>query len=282
MYSENKNTMKKYLKPILAVLIFIALQGIAGLTTYVGSLMDIRTSQMLPFVLILSGIITVVILYFMNMIRPRIFNIFHHRWRYTPLAIIAALFGIFALNLISEQLDLPDLMKADIKEMIRNRWGIFAVAFFAPLVEELVFRESIIGTMLRNGAHRWQAILFSAILFGVVHFNPSQMFFAFAMGIILGVIFTKTGNIGIPLLIHVINNTVAIMQIKLLGEKVDEYEMTDVLGGTIMAWGCIIFCLFLCTMLLVIFWKRYHHHHHRHHKKDDSKPARMELRHELR
>ena len=58
--------------------------------------------------------------------------------------------------------------------MANNLWGILGIALVGPVVEELVFREGIQGTMERGGVKPWIAILVSALCFGLIHFNPGR------------------------------------------------------------------------------------------------------------
>ena len=165
------------------------------------------------------------------------------------------------MNLLGEQLELPDMMKEEFNEMAQSLWGIIAIVLVGPIVEELVFREAIIASLLRHRIHRKHAILISALAFGIIHINPAQMVFAFAMGIILGAIYAKTGNIVITSLIHIVNNSLAIIEMKLLGERIDEIDYSSILGGTIVTWGYIFVSIILCIIFLSQFWQKYHRQH---------------------
>lgn len=253
--------MKTIGKPLLAIIIFLVMQFIGGLFAVAAtSFFGISSSNSLALGLILSELITVSILFALKMIRSKTFNPARVKWKLTPMAFAAALLGIFATNLLSEQLNLPDLMKAQMGDMAKSAFGILAIAIIGPIVEELVFREAIIHNMLKNGAHRWQAILFSALAFGLIHFNPSQVPFAIIMGVILAVIYVKTNNIVLTSIIHIFNNSIAVIELNVLGEHSDEFSYSDILGGTAITWFYIIACAALSYGFLVSFWKKYHRH----------------------
>lgn len=74
----------------------------------------------------------------------------------------------------------------------------------APLVEELVFRKLIIDRLRRFGGAL--AIVFSAAMFGLFHGNLSQLFYAFALGLLLGYVYLRTGRLIWSILLHAFIN----------------------------------------------------------------------------
>ncbi len=63
----------------------------------------------------------------------------------------------------------------------------------APLGEELIFRKLLIDRTRRYGDAT--AILVSALFFALFHGNLFQFFYAFAVGILLGYVYTRTGRL---------------------------------------------------------------------------------------
>ncbi len=78
------------------------------------------------------------------------------------------------------------------------------VAVLAPIFEELVFRKILIDRIRRYG--EFMAIFFSAFAFGMFHSNLYQIFYAFAIGIILGYVYVRTGNVILTIIMHMIVN----------------------------------------------------------------------------
>ena len=72
--------------------------------------------------------------------------------------------------------------------------SLLQVCIIAPIVEEILMRGFILGG-LRNSYGITIALLISAALFAVLHFNMVQTLSAFICGIILGILFIKTGSI---------------------------------------------------------------------------------------
>lgn len=81
-------------------------------------------------------------------------------------------------------------------------------AIFPAILEEMLFRGLILKHLLPYG--KWGAILISAILFGVTHMNPRQILFAFVIGVLLGICYEYTGSLVLPMLIHLINNSISV------------------------------------------------------------------------
>lgn len=86
-------------------------------------------------------------------------------------------------------------------------FGLFMFGVGGPVVEELLFRTAVLGLMLRSGVKPWVAIVLSAFLFGICHFNVIQFIHASLFGLMLGYIYYKTNNILVVMIIHVFNNT---------------------------------------------------------------------------
>ena len=80
---------------------------------------------------------------------------------------------------------------------------VFAV-LLAPLMEEFIFRKLLIDRLGRFG--ELTAILFSAVTFGLFHMNFFQFFYAFGLGLIFAYVYTRTGMLRYPVIMHTIIN----------------------------------------------------------------------------
>ena len=79
------------------------------------------------------------------------------------------------------------------------------VGVIGPVVEELVYRGFVMRRLEKYGSSF--AILFSSVLFGVMHGNLAQIFFAIAAGLILGWLAMEY-SIRWSILLHILNNLV--------------------------------------------------------------------------
>ena len=127
--------------------------------------------------------------------------------------------GMLFINLCSEFIGLPDMMQDTFRAMSRNVFGIISITIMAPLVEELLFRGAIQGHLLRKGMKPVYAILIASAVFGIVHMNPIQIPFAFAIGMIFGWLYYRTGSVVPGMIGHFINNSIATIQMALLSKE---------------------------------------------------------------
>lgn len=167
------------------------------------------------------------------------------------MALVAAFSGAFAGDLLVEITNMPNFIEDTMMEQLSySFWGILTVAIVGPIAEELVFREGVCGYLARNGAKPWKAIWVSAVLFGIIHMNPAQVVVAMIIGFILGVIYIKTGNVVLTSIIHILNNSIALIQMNVMGEKAKDFSMVEWVGGNTIAIICIVVGLALCGYLL--------------------------------
>ena len=139
--------------------------------------------------------------------------------------------GMLFINLCSEFIGLPDLMQDTFRAMSRNVFGIISITIMAPLVEELLFRGAIQGYMLRKGMKPLNAILIASAIFGIVHMNPIQIPFAFAIGLIFGWLYYRTGSVVPGIIGHFINNSIACLQMATLTEEEFNTKTIEWLGA---------------------------------------------------
>lgn len=131
---------------------------------------------------------------------------------------------MFGMMLISEYLTslLPttgpiigDLYKSFVSQMdsisLDSVALIIMVAVFAPLLEEILFRGIILKGMLNKGMNPKKAIFFSALIFGAIHGYPWQFLGAFFLGLVMGLVYWKTNNLLLTILMHAFNNFIAAM-----------------------------------------------------------------------
>jgi membrane protease YdiL (CAAX protease family) len=90
-----------------------------------------------------------------------------------------------------------------------NEKLIFAiVCLFAGVCEELVFRGFALTFMQQFETGIWLAVPVSAAAFGLMHLYQgiSGFFTSFFMGILLAVVFAISGNLLLPVIIHILTD----------------------------------------------------------------------------
>lgn len=103
--------------------------------------------------------------------------------------------------------NVPDMDKANTSlDMILS----FVVTAIVPaFAEEFAFRGIVMGSLRKHGDAF--AIIGSAVLFGAMHGNTTQIIFAFTLGLIFGYIDCKANSIVPSIIIHFANNFYAIL-----------------------------------------------------------------------
>ena len=84
------------------------------------------------------------------------------------------------------------------------------ISVFPAIVEELFFRGVLFRYLRRHGFY--YAAIVSAVLFGLMHMNFSQILFTIPLGLVLCYVYEKTGHIWPCMLLHFLHNgTVALL-----------------------------------------------------------------------
>ena len=107
-------------------------------------------------------------------------------------------------------------------ELIRHGYSTFltlkkvnyiSTIVVIPIFEEIIYRGLILTSFLSIYSVN-RSILFSAILFSLLHFisafNPYILFSTFCGGLLLGWLFTRTNNLLVPIITHICYNAIVI------------------------------------------------------------------------
>ncbi|EPD51013.1 hypothetical protein HMPREF1210_02204 [Paenisporosarcina sp. HGH0030] len=85
--------------------------------------------------------------------------------------------------------------------------SLVSIAIIGPIAEEFIFRGVLLHRMMKKTS-MWGGILISSILFGLLH---ADVVGAFIFGVIASLLYLKTRNLLIPILMHIINNSIAVI-----------------------------------------------------------------------
>jgi len=200
---------------------------------------------------ILSSVI-IVALFTWRKWSPSVSIYLHSRpWDALPWVATAAMGAMVLSDAVvgAAGLDMPDDYVRLFAGIMNNEFGYLAIGIFAPVAEEMVFRGGILRSLLRltNGRNCWMAIVFSALLFGVVHGNVAQGVNAFLLGLLLGWMYYRTDSIVPGILFHWVNNTIAFILFRLMPDMADA-TLYDMCGGNTLLQLFYIACA-LCVLL---------------------------------
>ncbi len=214
--------------PLAAVLVFLAFQLIGSFVVSTVAFFSYgedatATVSVASWALAASSLLTIVamigIRYFglrlpLSLSGNRAVNVF--------VALLAFVFSLASATILNELADemLDVRMPAEYAELFKNTVhhpvGLLALCLLGPIAEECVFRGGIMRPLLMRGVNPWIAILVSSVVFALVHGNMVQIGYAFIMGLVLAVIYYRTGSLLVTSLCHVLNNTVtAVMMLTL-------------------------------------------------------------------
>lgn len=111
-------------------------------------------------------------------------------------------------------------------EMLKREKSIWSISyliitavFIAPVFEELVFR-GLIYQGIKKHIGPFKAVLFSSIVFSLLHFNISQFLPVLGLGALLCFIFEHTGSLVPAVIIHMLNNGIFLGLFLLLKEYI--------------------------------------------------------------
>lgn len=134
----------------------------------------------------------------------------HHMTKRRFLELIPVCFcltyaGSLVGNLLSALLSGGQAVNAlDEFAMDQSPLKILVMVIMAPLLEELICRKLLIDRTVRYGEKL--SVLMSGLIFGLLHQNLFQFFYAFAVGCLFAYIYIRTGRIRYTVLLHAIIN----------------------------------------------------------------------------
>lgn len=111
--------------------------------------------------------------------------------------------------------------------------GLIVIALSAGICEEIMFRGFVMKAYERQGVAK--SIVYSAILFGLFHFNVQNLLGPIYLGILFGYIVYKTDSIFSSIIAHATNNAFALI----LGMLVSKINIDPEVAVDVAAQGVI-------------------------------------------
>ena len=243
----------KFSPAILSPLVFLYAQFVGALAIGIFSIKDISVISLIMMAVFVFAVLTCYL--FLKIIHfPTADDVSSIGWRTCIIAFVGGVFGALSMSILAGNIELPDEVFQLQLAMSRNFFGLFTIIIVGPIAEEFVFREGIVGEMLRRGASPWTAIIFSAVMFGVMHLNFAQGLYALPLGLLLGIIYYKTGGIVLTSLLHILNNGFAAFQLHTMGEDAPDTSFAELFGNAYTAYTVMAVCGVLCILLMRKLW----------------------------
>lgn len=187
----------------------------------------------------------------------------HNIWNWKPLdrrigknaeniALIIMMFAaIFYVELCAGELldSIFDTRDATLQQQailtLGNRWiMLINVVIIVPIAEETVFRGGIYGS-LKQSIGVIPAALLSSLVFGIAHMNGWISIVTFFIGLLLCLVYEKTGSIIYSMAIHAVNNYISVTATEIyLPEKKSEMAALAII------------CVVIGILIAMLFSKR--------------------------
>lgn len=163
----------------------------------------------------------------------------------TAWSLVTGIAGILGIGLMLQGLDglswIPHSTTLEMLEKVLK--GLSAPALAAAVVvigvlpgiaEELLFRGYIQTRFAERWGSHW-AIVWTSLMFGVIHLDPVQGSYAVLVGALLGYMTERTGSIVPAMICHAANNTIATLltagHVEFVGHLANNLALT---GGVVV------------------------------------------------
>lgn len=90
-------------------------------------------------------------------------------------------------------------------------YNLFIVAFLASVAEELLFRGVLVRVFTEWTSNIHAGVIIPAVLFSALHLQFYGFLPRMVLGIVLGYLFVRSGSLMVPVLVHFVNNGLAVI-----------------------------------------------------------------------
>lgn len=117
------------------------------------------------------------------------------------------------------------------------------IILLAPITEE-IFNRGIIFPVAQKRHGNVYAVMISAFLFALGHYNLPQFITALCLGLLIGYFVVSTGNVYIGIVLHMANNMYAGFRGILLGDKIWELSNRTLYIESVVGVFILVFSIF--------------------------------------
>ena len=142
---------------------------------------------------------------------------------------------VLALGVVIEPLTyfipMPEAVKQLFESIFNNSSTadlVLSTCILAPLCEEFFCRGLMTRGMAQHGSAK-KAIIWSAVIFAVIHMNPWQSIPAFVIGLLFGWVYYRTGSLWATIFMHCVNNTISVILSKTMPDMAVDSSFIDIL-----------------------------------------------------
>lgn len=171
-------------------------------------------------------------------------------WKYIPIVLFSIAGCVVMNNLLtlSNLAEVSDAYMETSKAQYALQFQVQLIGYglIVPIMEELLYR-GLIYRRLRTFLYTKSAILWSAVVFALVHGNAVQMLYAFALGMALAYFYEHYHSIKASILAHMIMNLTSVL---LTQYKIFQWQFAEPMRVGIITVGCAFVgaCMFVLIM----------------------------------
>ncbi len=190
------------------------------------------------------------------------------RWFTIPAAVLLAV----ALHPAVKLLEVVVLRLYPLSEEMRQVMGkmqdlihhadfwpaVLVIALLPAVCEELACRGFILSGF-RHLGHKWRAIVYTAIVFGLAHFIIQQSVMATLVGVVIGYMAVQSGSLLPGVAFHLVHNTLGVASARITPAMLDQLPLAKVFvtpgdgGGIAFTWPAVVGGAVLGLLLLGLF-----------------------------
>lgn len=158
-------------------------------------------------------------------------------WGWSIILFAVSLPVVTASAWLNQQVPLPEWAKLSedkVNDIITYLLGdksilsliinLIVMALLPAIGEEWFFRGSLQRTLIRLLRNNTFAVIASAFIFSLLHFQLEGFIPRFILGLVLGLIFLKTGNLWVTILLHFTFNGVQVISAYALSDKLEKFN----------------------------------------------------------
>ncbi|MCO5290133.1 MAG: CPBP family intramembrane metalloprotease [Chitinophagaceae bacterium] len=89
--------------------------------------------------------------------------------------------------------------------------SIIVLALVPAICEETFFRGGLQNYLYRSNGKKWMSVILVSLIFSIIHFSAYGFLSRFILGMVLGLVFHYTRRLWLSILVHFINNAMAVI-----------------------------------------------------------------------
>lgn len=101
---------------------------------------------------------------------------------------------------------------------------VIITTLIAPILEEIIFRKVIFGALYKR-TNFIIAGLISALIFGIIHREPSHLLIYATMGFVFAFLYIRSKSLTVPILVHITLNGITVLaQLSMTPEEIEKFQ----------------------------------------------------------